>query len=984
MGKTQPPGIYDFQVISVESGAHAFALAKEIAGTVKNNAAVVITGAVPKGFQPCSSAKFARHETFFEPGLIYAAPTGKSLSVFEKKAILTDAESNAASNVHFLLDQLRHHGTQGMIAVDLNYKIAWFNQIFFDLYKKSFDVEVVKGASILDYARTTDREGLKKIYDTVFSGKDVERTMSAKLSQGEDLHVDLQYRPMFDENGVVHGALATARDISEVTRHKSLLEKKEKLYKALVENGGEAVAIMNAEGKAIYVSASVEGLLGYNVEEAMEIDLFGTLHPEDVPRVQKVLEESMKTPGKAIPGGTARMRMKNGTYRYFDATITNMFQDPDIGGIVNNFRDVTETFLASRQTNFERRVRDSLINNTKDLIWSVDKNYRLMAANDSMLGAMKHLTGRALEIGDNMLNQKYYPKPFLKMWQSMYDRCLAGETIELVTSDPESDGVASSIYDTAISPIKEHGEVIGVACFAHDVTESKRQQKLLKERNDFIETALDNLPIGIAVNNIDNGEAILMNKMFGATYGWPVEKITDTDAFFELVYPDPDYRAQMVSQVMEDIMSGDIDRMVWEEIKITTESGEERLINARNIPLPDQNQMISTVIDVTAAVEAREALRQSNERYELLTKVSFDAIWDLEVKTNEIYWGAGMKENFGHEFENNISTVEQWEALVHPNDNFHTASSFKAALNNPDANEWGADYRMAKSDGTYADVMDRGFLIRDEKGIVVRALGAVQDVTAQKIYEKNLVQLNARLKKRAKELAESNAELEQFAYVASHDLQEPLRMVTGFLTQLEKKYNDALDDVGRQYIYYATDGAKRMRQIILDLLEYSRVGRAESGHRNVDPKECIDGAVNMLKESIAENEAEISVGKLPSLIKANPTLITQMFQNLLSNAIKYRKEDVPPKIEIGCKAREGYFEFFVRDNGIGINPEFFDKIFSIFQRLHVREKYTGTGIGLAICKKIAETHQGKMWVESEEGNGCTFYFTVSRKAELSL
>ncbi|MCA1752091.1 MAG: PAS domain S-box protein [Flavobacteriales bacterium] len=979
MGKIQKPGIHDFQVISVESGAHAFALAKEIAGSLKSNAAVVITGPTPEGFQPCSSAKFAGHETTFEPGLIYAAPVGKSLSVFQKKAILTEATANMASSEHFLLDQLRYCGTQGMIAVDPNYKIAWFNQIFFDLYKKSFDIEVVKGASILDYARTTDKEGLKKLYDIVFSGKDVERTMSAKLANSEDLHVDIRYRPMRDEKGNVQGALATVRDISEVTLHKELPEKKEKLYKALLENSGEAVAIMNAEGKAIYVSASVEGLLGYSVEEAMQIDLFGTLHPEDVPRVQKVLEESMQTPGKAIQGGTARMRLKNGTYRYFDATITNMFHEPDIGGIVNNFRDVTDTFLASAQTDFERRVRDSLINNTKDLIWSVDKNYRLLAANDSLLGAMKYLTGRSPEIGDSMISEKYYPKPFLEMWQSMYDRCLAGETIELVTSDPESDGKSSSVYDTSISPIQENGEVIGVACFAHDVTESKRQQKLLRERNTFIEAALENLPIGIAVNKIDNGETILINKMFGSTYGWPLEKLTNTETFFKRVYPDPDYRAEITSMVMEDMKSGDIDRMAWQEIKITTESGEERLINARNIPLPNQNQMISTVIDVTEAVRAREALRQSNERYELLTKVSFDAIWDLEVHSKEIFWGGGMKENFGHEFENDTSTVEQWEALVHPDDKFHTASSFKAALKNPDADQWGADYRMVKSDGTYADVMDRGFLIRNEKGVLVRAVGAVQDITAQKVYEKNLVQLNTRLKKRAKELAESNAELEQFAYVASHDLQEPLRMVTSFLTQIEKKYNDVLDDAGRQYIHYATDGAKRMRQIILDLLEYSRVGRAESGHCDVDPRDCVDNAVKMLKESIEETAAEIYINELPPVIKANPTQVVQMYQNLLSNAIKYRNEGVAPKIKIGYTESPESFEFYVKDNGIGIKPEFFEKIFSIFQRLHVREKYTGTGIGLAICKKIAETHQGQIRVESEEECGSTFYFTIPKK-----
>lgn len=978
MAKVQNPGIADIQIVSLESGKFAFASAREISKILNKNAVVVITGTTPEGFTECSTARFAEDGGPLEAGMIYAAPEGKTLSVYQKRAVLSESLHPASSDVNFLLDQLRHHGTQGMIAVDLNYNIVWFNRIFEDLYLKSFGVKVIRGASILDYARTTDKPNLRKLYDVVFSGKDVEKTMTAEPYPGEALHVNLHYRPMEDEHGIVRGALVTAKDISEIARHRLLLHKKDKLYKALVENGGDAVAIMNTEGRAIYVTESVQRLLGYTVEEALNLDLFGTLHPDDVPAVQKVLEESMKNPGKAIPGGTARMRLKDGTYRYFDATITNMFHDPDIGGIVNTFRDVTDSVAASAETDFEKRIRNALINNTKDLIWSVDKNYRLLAANDAMMAVMKHLTRRNAKIGDDMLSIKNYPKDFIKMWKAMYDRCLAGETIELVTSDPESDGTLSLVYDTAISPIQEDEKVIGVACFAHDITESKRQQNLLKERNIFIETALDNLPIGIAVNKMDSGEAILMNKMFSATYGWPAEKLTDTEAFFNLVYPDPAYRAEIVSMVLEDIKSGDIDRMNWEEVKITTQSGEERLINARNIPLPDQNQMISTVIDVTEVAKSREALRQSNERYELLTRVSFDATWDIDIKNNEVYWGVGMKENFGHEFENDTSTVEQWEELVHPDDKFHTASSFRAAINHPNTDQWSGDYRIAKSDGTYADVMDRGFLIRDENGNVIRALGAIQDITAQKVYENNLVQLNEKLKKRAKELAESNAELEQFAYVASHDLQEPLRMVTSFLTQIEKKYNDVLDDAGRQYIHFATDGAKRMRQIILDLLEYSRVGRAGAGHREISSKECVDNAVKMLRETIDETGAEISADELP-VINANPTHMVQMFQNLLSNALKYRKEGVSPKIKIGYTEDDEFHEFFVQDNGIGIKPEFFEKIFSIFQRLHVKEKYSGTGIGLAICKKIAETHQGQMRVESEEGKGSTFYFSIRKQ-----
>ncbi|MHA4809994.1 PAS domain S-box protein [Flavitalea flava] len=251
------------------------------------------------------------------------------------------------------------------------------------------------------------------------------------------------------------------------------------------------------------------------------------------------------------------------------------------------------------------------------------------------------------------------------------------------------------------------------------------------------------------------------------------------------------------------------------------------------------------------------------------------------------------------------------------------------------------------------------------------------DITERQKSLAQLNQLNENLQQQARELAISNAELEQFAYMASHDLQEPLRMVTSFLTQLERKYSGVLDEKAKQYIYFATDGAKRMRQLILDLLEYSRVGRTEDELETVDFNNLIKEILILFRRKIEESNASVNFSGLPAMsIYKSP--VRQVFQNLIDNALKYQKSGSAPVIEISCVERKIAFEFIVSDNGIGIDPEYFDQIFIIFKRLHYRDEYDGTGMGLAITKKIIEYMGGKIWVSSKEGEGSAFHFTIPK------
>lgn len=293
---------------------------------------------------------------------------------------------------------------------------------------------------------------------------------------------------------------------------------------------------------------------------------------------------------------------------------------------------------------------------------------------------------------------------------------------------------------------------------------------------------------------------------------------------------------------------------------------------------------------------------------------------------------------------------------------------------NPDIYR-GAQWRHLKKSGEVVDVLVSGHTITVE-GRKARMV-AIVDITERRQHEKQMRTLNLDLAKRASELAASNAELERFAYIASHDLQEPLRMVSSFLQLLQKRYGGHLDGKADQYIHYAVDGAERMKALIMDLLEYSRVGTAKEGFGMVDVNTVLTEVSDVFREKIISAHASIDIGPMPC-VWGDKVQVSQLFQNLLSNALKYHSEE-PPVIVIRAQEEPNFWRFSIGDNGIGIESQFFDKIFIIFQRLHNKSEYSGTGIGLAICKKIVERHGGKIWVESAPQKGSTFYFTISKK-----
>jgi light-regulated signal transduction histidine kinase (bacteriophytochrome) len=260
----------------------------------------------------------------------------------------------------------------------------------------------------------------------------------------------------------------------------------------------------------------------------------------------------------------------------------------------------------------------------------------------------------------------------------------------------------------------------------------------------------------------------------------------------------------------------------------------------------------------------------------------------------------------------------------------------------------------------------------DSLGEISGLIVSTEVITERRKAKEKLEQLNEKL-------LHSNRDLEQFAYVASHDLQEPLRAVNSYAQLLTQKYEGHLDAKADKYLGYIMEGATRMQQLINDLLEFSRVGTHGKNLQGIDTEVILSQVLADLKVAIAESQAVVTHDPLPTVIGDEIQLI-QLFQNLIGNAIKFC-QDKPPRVHISTEQKQKEWVFEVRDNGIGMESEFFERIFTLFQRLHSRTEYPGTGIGLAVCKKIVERHGGQIWVESTLGEGTTFYFSIPQKRQ---
>ena len=364
--------------------------------------------------------------------------------------------------------------------------------------------------------------------------------------------------------------------------------------------------------------------------------------------------------------------------------------------------------------------------------------------------------------------------------------------------------------------------------------------------------------------------------------------------------------------------------------------------------------------------QAERELRQSEARFRSLTALSSDWYWEQDEELRLTFMSARFVERTGIDPVPFIGR-KRWDRPA-PNLTEGDWARHKAQL---ERHEPFFDFEIERvtPDGNSVWLSVTGEpVLEDGKFRGYRGVGT--DITERKRGQ-------AVLRAAYDELARSNSELQQFAYVASHDLQEPLRMIGSYTQLLERRYADKLDADAREFMGFIVDGATRMKQLIEDLLAYSRVGTRGKELRPIPAQDALERALVNLRAAIESSRAQVTHDALPE-VSADDTQLTQLFQNLIGNAIKFKKPDEPMQVHVGVSDAGAEWRFSVSDNGIGIESQYYQRIFMVFQRLHTRDEYPGTGIGLAICKKVVDRHRGRIWVESASGKGSTFHFTLPK------
>lgn len=410
---------------------------------------------------------------------------------------------------------------------------------------------------------------------------------------------------------------------------------------------------------------------------------------------------------------------------------------------------------------------------------------------------------------------------------------------------------------------------------------------------------------------------------------------------------------------------------------LSVASSEARVWRDREIDLT--RETLERAWQAAERSRVEDALRASENRLRLATDAAHVGTWDHDVVTNTLRWDARTKALFGLPADAEVTYADSFLAKLHPEDRAATEAALAAALDPRGSGTCDIEYRVSGvRDGEERWIGARGRAFFED-GRAVRLIGTMIDLSERKRAEAALRSLNEtleqRVRERTRDLERSNIELERFAYIASHDLQEPIRTVTSFAGLLEQRYEPLLDERGRLYVKVLQQGAARMKTLVDDLLAFSRLKGDVAPLRRLDLNLPLSEALARLERRLAETGARVTFDAMPTVLGDGPGL-TQVFQNLVGNAVKFVRPGAPPEVHVGV-AREGAcWHVTVADNGIGIEATYLERIFELFQRLHPKHEFEGTGLGLGICRMVVERHGGRIWAESTPGEGSVFHFTL--------
>lgn len=881
--------------------------------------------------------------------------------------------------------------------------------------------DTITGMKLADALPEIQNQGFLDLLQNVYrTGEACTGTSApARLERNgkvEDVYFDFVYAPTRTQNNEITGVMVLANEVT--SQHNTLkdLEASEAKFKALIEQA--PVAINLFVGKDMVVEMANKPMLGYWGKDESVI---GKPLREALPELVgqpflDILDQILQT---GIPYSSTNAAVdieidgKLDTY-YFNFTYKPIFdRRGDIYGIINMSIDVTAQVLAQKALEeSESKLKTVIASAPAAIGLFVGRDLVVELPNQSFIdivGKGPDITGKPLsQVMPELDNQ-----PFLQILDDVYTTGVIYKSYGTQVDIVQHGIMTHRFYDITYSPVYDSvGNVYAILDIAIDVTERVSVEKEIQQSRMQLLQLFEQSPVGIAMIQKQDLAFTMASPFYGKLVGRNPEDILGKPLMQAL----PEMEGQGFDKLLMEVIETGIPYTSKEQAVNVLYDGilQTIYVNMAYQPQRDRDGNITGVLvvatDLTEPVLSRKKIEETKTFLQGAIELAELGTYSIDLKTGLLYYSDRLKDWFGVQAKDQI-TFEMVYAAICEQDRDAVIEAVNKAIE-PGANGiYDMEYTMDVTKTGSARILHaQGKVLYDENGQPQTMIGTVQDVTAQR---KIKLALELQVQQRTEELAtmneelaaineeyaatneelsdsnnllvQSNLNLQQFAYVASHDLQEPLRKIQSFSNLLVTRYGENLGD-GINYVNRMQGAAKRMSQLIEDLLTFSRITNHRESSGLVSINKIIDEILNDLELSINESSAVIKVGNLPE-IQGDQLQLHQMFLNLISNAIKFRKPGNSPVIEITCalipyaelppaiatgRMAESYLRINVSDNGIGFDPQYANRIFQLFQRLHGRSEYAGTGIGLAICERVAANHGGSILAESQPGNGSTF------------
>ena len=757
------------------------------------------------------------------------------------------------------------------------------------------------------------------------------------------------------------------KDITSRKRAEEKLKISEERFKSVVESAGEWIWEVNNDGLYTYSSRVVEKILGYKPEELVGKKHFYDFFTNDVKDELKKGAFDIFAKKESFTNFVNANIHKSGNIVILQTRgVPILNKKGALLGYRGADTDITEQKRADKELKESESRYRLLAENATDVIWTTDLELNFNYISPSVEHLLGYTMEEALALGiENTLTPGSYEMAMKVLEEEMdlenlEEKDLARSRI-LELELNRKDG--STIWTEATMRFlrDQNDQPTGIQGIARDISDRKRAEGALRANEGKYRSLFEKSTASITLVD-ESGVVIDCNRATEEITGYSKNEIIG-ESFEKLITLDPKDLPTLM-ELYENLLTGQ--DIKPHELEIINKDAERRWINIFVSKLFKGKDIVGFQIiasDITERKHAEEALRESEGKFRELANLLPQIVFEIDLEGNFTFANRYGLESCGYsqkDIDEGLNALQLFiqEELDRVADNIQRIMGGEQFENH--------EYTILRKDGsTFPALIYSSSIIRDGKSVGLR--GIVLDITDRKRAEE-------KLKKTLSELERSNKELEHFAYIASHDLKEPLRMISSYVQLLERRYKGKLDADADEYISYAVDGAKRMQNLINDLLSYSRVSTRGKDFERTNIEEVLNNALSNLGLMVEDNGAVVTHDSLP-LLKADDVQLIQLFQNLVGNAIKFRGAN-PPKVHFSAKKSQNEWLFSIEDNGIGIESKYAERAFLIFQRLHHKDEYPGTGIGLAVCKRIIERHNGRIWFESEPGRGTTFYFTI--------